>query len=40
MHCNAFIYGYLAPGQDDKIMLILYTNMYVFKVKFGQESRQ
>ena len=40
MHCYAFIYGYLAPGEDDKIMLILYANIYVFKVKFDQESRQ
>ena len=25
-------------GQDDKIMLILYTNLYIFKVTFNQES--
>ena len=40
MHCYAFIYGYLAPGQDDKSMLILYTNVYVFKVTVDQESWQ
>ena len=27
-------------GQDDKIMLILYTNVYIFKVTFNQESWQ
>ena len=27
-------------GQDDKITLILYTNVYIFKVTFNQESWQ
>ena len=27
-------------GQDDKITLILYTNVYIFKVIFNQESWQ
>ena len=27
-------------GQDDKITLILYTNVYILKVTFNQESWQ
>ena len=27
-------------GQDDKITLILYTNLYIFRVTYNQESWQ
>ena len=36
MHCNAFIFGYLAPGprlQD-------HVDLIIFKVIFNQESWQ
>ena len=37
VHALLCIYFWL---QDDKITLILYTNAYIFKVSFNQESWQ
>ena len=39
VHALLCVYFWLL-GQDDKITLILYTNVYILKVTFNQESWQ
>ena len=38
-HALLCVYFWLL-GQDDKIILIIYTNVYISKVTFNQESWQ